>query len=258
MKFVTILIGVFIALFLSSCTERKKTVTAVEPTIILKDFQTWYAYYNNHINLTQDFIAFDSNVKKIDKGSFLQVLSRGGYIPVETGSDDSLPSYKLYKLQPEADTNIGYCMKTLAYYEYLNYKMEGKQMPDFSFTDVDGKMYNKVNTKDKLLILKCWFIHCVACVQEMPELNKVVESYKNRNDILFVSLASDSKKALKDFLTKTDFHYAVVPDQRSYMKDSLGLVIFPTHIVVNRDGIIVKVSSNCKNMISFLKREALK
>jgi len=50
---------------------------------------------------------------------------------------------------------------------------------------------------------------CVSGVT-LPALNKLVTQYVNRKDIVFVSLAFDKKEALKEFLSKTTFKYAVL------------------------------------------------
>jgi cytochrome oxidase Cu insertion factor (SCO1/SenC/PrrC family) len=94
--------------------------------------------------------------------------------------------------------------------------MEGTKMSEFNFIDLNGKNYDKSSTKGKIVVLKCWFIHCVACVKEFPELNKLVDENKNRNDILFISLAMDSKQDLIKFLKTKEFKYNVIPEMKSY------------------------------------------
>src|SRR6476620_8522768 len=110
--------------------------------------------------------------------------------------------------------------------------MEGKQMPAFDFKDLDGKQYTTANTKGKVVVLKCWFINCFACVQEFPQLNRLVSSFQNKKDPLFVSLASDSKPALTSFLIKRPFSYAVVPNAGKYMNDALKISAYPTHLLI--------------------------
>lgn len=85
-------------------------------------------------------------------------------------------------------------LKYKAEREYKNYQMEGKELPDFNFTDLDGTVYDKETTAGKIVVLKCWFIGCVPCVEEMPALNKLVNQYRNQKDIVFVSLAFDKKR----------------------------------------------------------------
>jgi thiol-disulfide isomerase/thioredoxin len=46
--------------------------------------------------------------------------------------------------------------------------------------------------KGKIVVIKCWYIHCAACIKEFPEVNNLVRKYKDRKDIIFISLAEDT------------------------------------------------------------------
>jgi len=96
-------------------------------------------------------------------------------------------------------------LKQIGFTAYGCYQMEGKQFPKFHYVDLNGNTYTSENTKGKILVLKAWFISCKACVAEMPMLNKLTEEYKNRKDIVFVSIAWDSKKALEAFEKRVGF-----------------------------------------------------
>lgn len=92
----------------------------------------------------------------------------------------------------------------------------------------------------------------------MPALNAMVNQYKNRKDILFVSLAFDTKEALTTFLQKRNFDYAIVPDQKNYIIDVLRVHMYPTHFIVNKQGMIAKVVNDERALATLLKKEAAK
>jgi len=142
--------------------------------------------------------------------------------------------------------------------EIEHFKMEGIDIPEFNFTDLNRKVYNKSSTKGKIVILKCWFIHCVACVKEFPELNKLVDDNRNRNNILFISLALDSKKDLIKFFETKDFKYATVPEMENYLTNKLNVTEYPTHILIDRSGKIIKVVNRIEDLVPFLKNETEK
>ena len=135
-------------------------------------------------------------------------------------------------------------------------KMEGKELPAYHFTDLNGRLYDKNSTKGKILVIKCWFIHCGACVKEFPALNTLVDRYKDRNDIQFVSLASDAKPNLVSFFAKKPFKYATVPDMDSYMTKQLAVNAYPMHLLINREGEIVKVTNAIDDLIPSLEEIA--
>jgi peroxiredoxin len=139
--------------------------------------------------------------------------------------------------------------------EKEHFNMEGKLLPPYDFKDLKGKRYNKATTAGKTVLLKCWFINCFACVQEFPELNKLVDRYKDKDNLLFVSLASDSQQALSSFLVKKPFNYAVVPDQGGYMSEQLGITAYPTHLLVDKSGKIIKVTNAIEDMLPFIEKQ---
>ena len=132
--------------------------------------------------------------------------------------------------------------------------MEGETFPKFDFTDLAGDYFTSENTTGKLTIFKTWFIGCKACVEEFPELNELVDRHKDENDITFISLALDAASELEMFLLKKPFQYKVVPEMGDFIEKTLGLQIYPSHIIVDKEGRIVKVVNKASEMISVLER----
>jgi len=240
-----------------SCTENgvdEKPDVNVEN--LQKDFMKWWTYYNVQINLSSDFIAIDNTSGKISKAAFLEYLTSGKYIPVKLMSKDaSKTSYKLFNISGQSTNNISSTIKNASITEYEHFKMEGQKFPKFSFTDLDRRSYTSENTKGKVVVLKCWYISCVACVAEFPELNELVDQYKNRDDIVFVSLAFNNEADLRAFLLKNPFNYAIVSDQKSYLKDILKVNLYPTHFIIDKLGNIVKVVNKAVRLKSILENE---
>lgn len=227
-----------------------------KPEDILKDFMTWYDYDYYNIRLAQDFIALDTNSTVLNKTQFLNKLLTGKFFAIKTALKDSIPTYKLFKLNNK-DSAITSTIMQSASSEISHYKREGKKLPDYNFTDLNGVVYNRANTKGKILILKCWFIHCVACVKEFPELNQLVKDYRQDKNVIFLSLASDNKNDLINFLKKKQFNYAVIPNSDMYMKQSLGVQSYPTHLFVDENGKIQKVVNNVDDLIAFMRKSKL-
>lgn len=111
----------------------------------------------------------------------------------------------------------------------------GKELPNFSATDISGKTYNILELRGKILVFNYWFTGCLPCLMEVPALNKLVERYKNNDDVVFISFAPDPVDKLKKHLKKERFLYPTVhfsEDLRSLMK----LKSYPTNVVIDRDG----------------------
>ena len=116
---------------------------------------------------------------------------------------------------------------------------EKKDAPTFKLTAMDGTVYDLTALRGKVVVLNIWFIACPPCIAEMPELNRIVDHYRDQ-EVVFVAPTWDKKADLQKFLQKSSFKYQVVPDAAqlifssySAKGDSVG---FPQHIVIDRDG----------------------
>lgn len=228
----------------------------VNPIQIQKTFKDWSTYQKENIMLSRDFVALNLLSKQISKESFLNELVNGNYIPIRLKSTDSIYYYKLFKIQPKSDTSIKATINQEAFDALKNFEMEGKPFPKFSFNDLEGNLVSNETMKGKIIVIKCWYIHCAACIKEFPEVNKLVEKYKDRKDILFISLAEDTPEQLKVFLPRKPLSYSVIPNMKEYMNEALQLNAFPTHFILNREGSIAKVLNNYQSLEVALAKES--
>jgi peroxiredoxin len=250
--------AVILLLTAGAAMAQKPGKAMIAPAIVTKDVMALAYYQRDHLRLAGDFTAYDNHLRPISKKEFLQGLTTGTYLPLRLSSPSETWTYKLYPLTGYEPKGIKEVIKQFANTYLAHYKMEGKKFPPFHYTDLNGKVYTPGNTKGKIIVLKSWFIHCQACNEEMPELNEVVNYYKNRKDILFISIAFDLKAKLVEFERKKAFRYAIVPVKESYIEKTLLTNEYPTHWIINKQGIIIKMVNEPAEMISALNREAAK
>lgn len=250
---------VFLILFLLSTTifgQTKFGNPEVDPIQIQNKYSDWWMYQSKNIMLSRDYVALDTDSKEISKETFLNELTNGNYIPIRLKSEDSVYYYKLFKIQTNSDTSIKATINQEAFDAYKNFEMEGKPFPKFSFKDLNGNVVSNESMKGKIIVIKCWYIHCAACIKEFPEVNKLTEKYKDRKDILFVSLAEDNPEQLKTFLARKPLSYSVIPNMKIYMNETLQLNAFPTHFILNKEGLIAKVLPNFRSLEVALDKES--
>ena len=249
----------FIVLFLifTNCFSQSKFGNPeTDPVQIQKTFSNWSVYQSKNIMLSRDFAALDALSKEISKEAFLDQLANGNFIPIRLKSEEGTYVYKLFKIQPKSDTSIKATINQIGFDAYKNYKMEGTAFPQFSFKDLDGNIVSNETMKGKIIVIKCWYIHCTPCIREFPQVNKLTEEYKDRKDIVFISLAEDSAEQLKAFLSRKPLSYSVIPDMKEYMNEVLQLNSFPTHFILNKKGLISKVLPNFESLEVALAKES--
>lgn len=223
-----------------------------EVATLEKDFTTWWAYQYWKINLARsDYQALNVDGKPIPKADFLEQLSTGSYIPIQLEKTSAQLYYQLFELSSEAKPSIVKTMSNLGLKSLNRYDLEESPFPNFSITDLNGKLYTNESIKGKTVLIKTWFIGCRACVAEFPDLNKMVEEHKDREDLVFLSLALDTPQKLASFLEKRPFAYATAGSQEALLK-LLKVREYPTHFIIGPDGKIKKIVSHAHQLIELV------
>lgn len=128
----------------------------------------------------------------------------------------------------------------------------------FSATDMNGNKYSLDDLKGKIIVMNFWFVECKPCIMEMPELNEIVELYKNNKDVVFLGFATNDTNKIKSFLQRKTFSYHIIPNSTSIARD-YNVSSYPTHMIIGKDG---KISYHTiglgPNTISDLKRKIKK
>ena len=255
-KYILLAFSVVLMSILSCSRKPNYGQPNVDFESIQKSQSKWWIYHNKNIVLSSNFIPLDHSSNRISKDLFLKKLATGDFIPLKLTSTDST-YYKLFQLDQTSDKSIPDVMKGIAEEASKNFSLEGTVFPKFNFHDLNGVVYSTETTKGKVVILKCWFIACAPCIDEFPRLNELVEKYKNRRDVVFIGLAFDSKEKLEPFLRKNPFRYAIVPDQKQFVFYDLDVKEYPTHIIIDKNGIIRKVVTSADEMIDALENDVL-
>lgn len=221
---------------------------------IVENFDSFWSYFNTYAQFKENYPTFDERGKAIDKGEFLSKIDSGDYLHLVLQNPSGKRAFKLVRMPEGTSRDIRLLLMNYANKELIYYRMEGKPIPAFRFQTIDGKIYTSANTRGKIVLFKCWFIDCAPCRAEMPALNRLVQKYRNRKDILFISLALDQKPALKKFLKTTRFNYETVAGQKEYMTSRLHVQLYPAHYLINKSGILVKVPSDRQELESYLEQ----
>ena len=111
--------------------------------------------------------------------------------------------------------------------------------PAFSLTSLEGEKFELAALRGKVVVLNFWFTGCAPCVAEFNQLNGLVDKFKKKG-VVFIAPTLDNVTTLKPFLKEHRFKYHVVPSAGgliiSTYSDGSGDVVFPTHIVIDKEG----------------------
>ena len=113
--------------------------------------------------------------------------------------------------------------------------------PDITATDLNGKTVRLSDMKGKLVVINIWGIGCGPCIAEMPELNKLVKQFPDREKIVFLGLTGDKTQSLMKFFKSHTYDYKVLNNVTN-LSEKFNTNSLPVHIVVGKEGEIISRS----------------
>jgi thiol-disulfide isomerase/thioredoxin len=121
----------------------------------------------------------------------------------------------------------------------LNRLREGEAaLPDFSFTDAEGKPHTLADFAGRGLVINLWATWCPPCVAEMPALDRLAAALAREN-LAVLPLSSDRGGAavVQAFYERTRLStLRIWLDPRGAAARALGARGLPTTVIVDRAG----------------------
>ena len=180
--------------------------------------------------------VYTENLTLMKGNDFIKAMNSGDYFPeVYLDSNKDVKALVLKKATELQKSQMMIKNPNSEMPEKID--LIGKQALPFSVTDINGKNYSLESLKGKVIVINFWFVECKPCVMEMPELNKLVEKYENK-DVVFLGLAINQKDKIEQFLKKTTYKYNTVPAANDVI-DTYGVTSFPMHIVIDKNSNVI-------------------
>lgn len=153
--------------------------------------------------------------------------------------------YKCYLLLATVLLTVGcWLLATDVYSEppspYAGEDLLNRPAPEFTLTDVKGSAASLASYKGSVVLLSFWATWCPSCRDEMPSLNKLARTLKNRKFSIIAVSTDRSVTAVSDFLKKhpTDFT-VVVDDSLSVSRSLYKVFVLPMSFLIDKRGVIV-------------------
>jgi len=115
--------------------------------------------------------------------------------------------------------------------------------PDFTLIDQYGKIHKLSNYKGKVVFLNFWATWCPPCRGELPHIEEIYKQYKsNSNDVIILSVTAPnlgregSKQDIIDFMSKSDYTFPVMFDNKGDIMNEYSIEAFPTTFIIDKDG----------------------
>lgn len=111
--------------------------------------------------------------------------------------------------------------------------------PPFLLRDINGKIVSTADWKGKVVILNFWATWCPPCREEIPELIRLQEKYKDKLLIVGASEDEDGPQKVEQFVQQHGMNYPVVMATKELIDNYGGVPALPTSFVIDPQGRVV-------------------
>jgi peroxiredoxin len=124
---------------------------------------------------------------------------------------------------------------------YAVEKLVGRQAPDFTLKDMEGKPASLSSYRGRIVLLVFWASWCPTAKEEFAALNKLHSIYKDRGLVVLAVSSDKSPAAARKFVSENPVGFQALYDERLKVSKSLYRVfMIPMAFLINSDGVILK------------------
>lgn len=129
--------------------------------------------------------------------------------------------------------------------EYMNLETEvsvGDKMVDGDLYDPAGNLRHLSEFTDQYILLDFWSMGCGPCVQSIPEMEEIIELYKDK--LAVVGISSDSKEDWKKYVTEKNMsgnQWNELRKEQTGLAARYGVTGIPHYVLISPEGIILDV-----------------
>lgn len=114
--------------------------------------------------------------------------------------------------------------------------------PHATFTTLEGKQFSMASLRGKVVWLNFWATSCTACIEEMPDLTRTYNKFRDRGfEVVAVAMVYDPPNYVVHYKESVQLPFPVVIDKGGEIAKAFWDVsLTPTAILVDKQGKVLK------------------
>ena len=130
---------------------------------------------------------------------------------------------------------------------WMQTELDGKKAPIFELMDTTGKMVSLSSLKGKVVLVNFWATKCPPCIAEMPSLNTLYQTYKDKGLIVLAISTDRNVYEVKDVAKANGLEFIILFDNNHEVKNKYKVFALPTSFIINKEGLIGKTIIGGRN-----------
>jgi len=116
----------------------------------------------------------------------------------------------------------------------------GRPAPAYAAVSVEGDSVSLAALRGKPVLLNIWATWCHPCREEIPELQRLYERYRDQGlELVGVSVdAGGDEAAIRDFMRRYGMTYPVWRDPAENVSTTFLALGVPATFLIDRDGVL--------------------
>jgi thiol-disulfide isomerase/thioredoxin len=111
-----------------------------------------------------------------------------------------------------------------------------KAVPQFSGTDLSGRVWRLDDLRGKAVLINFWASWCEPCRAEMPSLQALAQAHGPQQLVVLAVNFKESAETARRFALRSELALPVLLDGDGAIARQWGAKVFPTTVLLGRDG----------------------
>lgn len=121
-------------------------------------------------------------------------------------------------------------------------KKIGQHFPIEHYKNDKGKNFSANELEGKVSLINFWSTTCVPCIEELPYLNKIQETFGTK--LHFIAITHDPKEKVDRFLTGHEFNFIHITDSLKELQSYFSPIRNPITFIVDKKGNVQEITGN--------------
>lgn len=114
----------------------------------------------------------------------------------------------------------------------------GDKSPKINISEYILNAPKDISIENKFIILEFWATWCAPCLSSVTHLNDLRDEFKNRKDLIFLSLTYEKPEKIKRTLEKIKFKTIVATDQSRKTESNFNVDEIPHTVLIDNKGTV--------------------